>query len=323
MGRRWYADAGARRPARRLRHVVLEGDQAPRTSTAVLETRASSADARRAGGRLVRGSRSRQSHGPSSGRATATPAPAVARPSSPAPTTRPVSHVHDPVAYHAGRAEAERDADGRSRRGRRSRSRRTPRRRTRPPPPAAHAARRCTVRSSRRPCSPPASRRRPARRVARRSGAPTCRRGGREHRPRRRGAERHEAGMNMLRALCALVVVAAACGGPSRFCCGARSALGELQRRRLRRLVQVERHRLVVVQLRAAPRGRAAAARRPLTEDTSGATFTCTVNYGGSFVGSSVTVRKDSSPPDVTASASRGPGRERVVHEPGQLQLHG
>jgi hypothetical protein len=44
-----------------------------------------------------------------------------------------------------------------------------------------------------------------------------------------------------------------------------------------------------------------------LTEDTSGATFTCTVNYGGSFVGSSVTVRKDSSPPGVTASASRGP----------------
>ncbi len=42
-------------------------------------------------------------------------------------------------------------------------------------------------------------------------------------------------------------------------------------------------------------------------EDTGGATFTCTVNYGGSFVGSSVTVRKDSSPPGVTASASRGP----------------
>ena len=42
-------------------------------------------------------------------------------------------------------------------------------------------------------------------------------------------------------------------------------------------------------------------------DDTGGATFTCTVNYGGSFVGSSVTVRKDSSPPGVTASASRGP----------------
>jgi hypothetical protein len=44
-----------------------------------------------------------------------------------------------------------------------------------------------------------------------------------------------------------------------------------------------------------------------ISDDTGGATFTCTVNYGGSFVGSSVTVRKDSSPPGVTASASRGP----------------
>ena len=44
-----------------------------------------------------------------------------------------------------------------------------------------------------------------------------------------------------------------------------------------------------------------------VSDDTSGATFTCTVNYGGSFVGSSVTVRKDSSPPDVTAAASRCP----------------
>lgn len=42
-------------------------------------------------------------------------------------------------------------------------------------------------------------------------------------------------------------------------------------------------------------------------DDTSGSTFTCTVNYGGSFVGSSVTVRKDSSPPGVSASAARGP----------------
>ena len=44
-----------------------------------------------------------------------------------------------------------------------------------------------------------------------------------------------------------------------------------------------------------------------VSDDTGGATFTCTVNYGGSFVGSSVTVRKDSSPPGVEASASRGP----------------
>jgi hypothetical protein len=44
-----------------------------------------------------------------------------------------------------------------------------------------------------------------------------------------------------------------------------------------------------------------------VSEDTSGATFTCTVNYGGSFVGSSVTVRKDSSPPGVKAASSRSP----------------
>ena len=44
-----------------------------------------------------------------------------------------------------------------------------------------------------------------------------------------------------------------------------------------------------------------------VSEDTGGATFTCTVSYGGSFVGSSVTVRKDSSPPSVTGAASRGP----------------
>ena len=44
-----------------------------------------------------------------------------------------------------------------------------------------------------------------------------------------------------------------------------------------------------------------------VSQDTSGATFTCTVNYGGSFVGSSVTVRKDSAPPKISASAARGP----------------
>ncbi|MCZ7587578.1 MAG: hypothetical protein M5U27_01670 [Gaiella sp.] len=44
-----------------------------------------------------------------------------------------------------------------------------------------------------------------------------------------------------------------------------------------------------------------------VSDDTGGATFTCTVNYGGSFVGSSVTVRKDSTPPGVTGSAARGP----------------
>lgn len=44
-----------------------------------------------------------------------------------------------------------------------------------------------------------------------------------------------------------------------------------------------------------------------LTADTSGTGFTCTVNYGGSFVGSSVSVRKDATPPRVTAAAARGP----------------
>jgi hypothetical protein len=44
-----------------------------------------------------------------------------------------------------------------------------------------------------------------------------------------------------------------------------------------------------------------------VSEDTSGATFTCTVTYSDVSVGRTVTVRKDSSPPGVTASASRGP----------------
>ena len=43
----------------------------------------------------------------------------------------------------------------------------------------------------------------------------------------------------------------------------------------------------------------------PVGEDTTGATFTCTVNYGGSFVGSSVTVPKDSTPPSVTTASCR------------------
>ena len=44
-----------------------------------------------------------------------------------------------------------------------------------------------------------------------------------------------------------------------------------------------------------------------VSDDTTGVTFTCTVNYGGSFVGSSVTVKKDSTPPGVSGSPSRGP----------------
>lgn len=45
-----------------------------------------------------------------------------------------------------------------------------------------------------------------------------------------------------------------------------------------------------------------------ITDDTSGAAVTCTVYYSdGTSAGRSVTVRKDSSPPGVTAAASRGP----------------
>jgi hypothetical protein len=45
-----------------------------------------------------------------------------------------------------------------------------------------------------------------------------------------------------------------------------------------------------------------------VTSDTAGATFTCTVNYGAAgFVGRSVTVRKDSSPPSVNLTISRDP----------------
>jgi hypothetical protein len=45
-----------------------------------------------------------------------------------------------------------------------------------------------------------------------------------------------------------------------------------------------------------------------VSDDTSGASFTCTVYYSdGTSYGRTVTVRKDSSPPGVTASASRDP----------------
>jgi hypothetical protein len=47
-----------------------------------------------------------------------------------------------------------------------------------------------------------------------------------------------------------------------------------------------------------------------VSNDTTGATVTCTVNYGGPFYGNSVTVRKDSTPPSVTAALARGPDVE-------------
>jgi hypothetical protein len=47
-----------------------------------------------------------------------------------------------------------------------------------------------------------------------------------------------------------------------------------------------------------------------VTSDTGGASFTCTVSYGSQFTGASVTVRKDSTPPSVTAALARGPDVE-------------
>ena len=44
-----------------------------------------------------------------------------------------------------------------------------------------------------------------------------------------------------------------------------------------------------------------------VSDDTSGATFTCTVYAGSAFYGNSVTVAKDSTPPGVTAEVSREP----------------
>jgi len=44
-----------------------------------------------------------------------------------------------------------------------------------------------------------------------------------------------------------------------------------------------------------------------VSDDTSGATFSCTVWYGSPYYGNSVTVQKDSSAPKVTVGASRGP----------------
>ena len=53
-----------------------------------------------------------------------------------------------------------------------------------------------------------------------------------------------------------------------------------------------------------------------MSDDTSGASFTCTVDYGGSFVGSSVSVRKDSSPPSVNGTVSRDPDSDGWYTKP-------
>lgn len=44
-----------------------------------------------------------------------------------------------------------------------------------------------------------------------------------------------------------------------------------------------------------------------VSDDTGGTSFTCVVTYGGPFYGNSVTVQKDSSPPQIDGSLSRSP----------------
>lgn len=60
-----------------------------------------------------------------------------------------------------------------------------------------------------------------------------------------------------------------------------------------------------------------------VSDDTSDASFTCTVNYGGSFVGSSVTVRKDSSPPNVSISVARDPDSDGWYTNPVDIGFGG
>jgi hypothetical protein len=60
-----------------------------------------------------------------------------------------------------------------------------------------------------------------------------------------------------------------------------------------------------------------------VSDDTDGATFTCTVNYGGSFVGSSVTVRKDSSPPSVSSTVYRDPDSNGWYTKPVDIGFSG
>jgi hypothetical protein len=60
-----------------------------------------------------------------------------------------------------------------------------------------------------------------------------------------------------------------------------------------------------------------------VTEDTSGTSFTCVVNYGGPFYGNSVTVAKDSSPPQMNASLSRDPDAEGWYTKPVSVSFSG
>ena len=73
-------------------------------------------------------------------------------------------------------------------------------------------------------------------------------------------------------------------------------AVGVVQRRRLRRLVPVERDRVTWSYDPTGVTGTTGCGAAVVTEDTGGATFTCTVNYGGPFYGNSVTVRQGLEP---------------------------
>ena len=54
-----------------------------------------------------------------------------------------------------------------------------------------------------------------------------------------------------------------------------------------------------------------------------GTGFTCVVNYGGPFYGNSVTVAKDSSPPEVNASLSRDPDADGWYTKPISVSFNG
>jgi hypothetical protein len=59
--------------------------------------------------------------------------------------------------------------------------------------------------------------------------------------------------------------------------------------------------------------------------DTQGTSFTCTINYvgGGGAFSPTVTVRKDSTPPTVTASAARGPDANGWYNKPVHVTFSG
>ena len=61
-----------------------------------------------------------------------------------------------------------------------------------------------------------------------------------------------------------------------------------------------------------------------VSNDTTGQTMTCTLNLsGGGFMGNSVTVKKDSSPPSVKASFARGPDVEGWYTSPVAVSFSG